>query len=59
MMKSPIGFAGAIAVPQSAGLRSTRVAEDVIDRDDRTRIATTRDIPWRWICELLITFPDG
>jgi glutamyl endopeptidase len=70
-MNSQIGFAGTrnastghdrlatAAHRQSAVLSSARVLEDVIGRDDRLRIVTTRDVPWRWICELLVKFPDG
>ncbi len=33
--------------------------ETVCGADDRVRITPTTGIPWRWICKLFITFPDG
>jgi len=33
--------------------------ESVCGRDDRVQVANTTAIPWRWICKLIITFPNG
>ncbi|MBB3082465.1 trypsin-like serine peptidase [Geodermatophilus sabuli] len=33
--------------------------ETVCGNDDRVRISPCTSIPWRWICELLVTYPDG
>ena len=33
--------------------------ETVCGADDRAQITPANDIPWRWICKLLITFPNG
>lgn len=33
--------------------------EDVCGRDDRVRISPATNIPWRWICQLIITRADG
>ena len=33
--------------------------ETVCGADDRTRITPATNLPWRWICKLFITFPDG
>lgn len=33
--------------------------ETVCDTDDRVRISPATAIPWRWCCELLITYPNG
>lgn len=33
--------------------------ETVCGGDDRTRITPANTNPWRWICKLLITFPDN
>ena len=35
------------------------VAETVCGQDDRVRISPATAIPWRWICELIITMSDG
>jgi len=34
-------------------------AETVCGRDDRVRISPATAIPWRWICQLIITMPNG
>jgi glutamyl endopeptidase len=44
---------------QSASLRSEGLPESVIGADDRSQVTRTASIPWRWICQLLVTFPDG
>ena len=33
--------------------------ESVCGRDDRVQVTNTTSIPWRWICKLIITFPNG
>lgn len=33
--------------------------ETVCGRDDRVRISPATATPWRWICQLAITFPNG
>ena len=33
--------------------------ESVCGRDDRVQITNTTSVPWRWICKLIITFPNG
>ncbi|MGB8690336.1 MAG: serine protease [Microcoleus sp.] len=33
--------------------------ETICGRDDRVRISPATNIPWRWICQLIITFPGG
>ena len=34
-------------------------AEDVCGNDDRTQVTNTTSIPYRWICQLIIRFPNG
>jgi V8-like Glu-specific endopeptidase len=34
-------------------------AETVCGSDDRVRVSPATAVPWRWICQLIITFPDG
>lgn len=33
--------------------------ETICDRDDRTQVMNTTIVPWRWICKLIITFPNN
>ena len=33
--------------------------ESVCGRDDRVQVNNTTSVPWRWICKLIITFPNG
>jgi glutamyl endopeptidase len=33
--------------------------ETVCGSDDRVRVTATTAIPWRWICQLIITMPNG
>jgi glutamyl endopeptidase len=33
--------------------------ETVCGQDDRVQVMNTTIVPWRWICELIITFPNG
>ena len=33
--------------------------ETVCGADDRAQITPANDTPWRWICKLIITFPNG
>ncbi|MCK6497978.1 MAG: serine protease [Nitrospira sp.] len=35
------------------------VPETVCGRDDRVEVTNTTIVPWRWICKLIITFPNG
>jgi glutamyl endopeptidase len=39
--------------PEGAG------PETVCGHDDRVQITATTQIPWRWICQLIITWPSG
>lgn len=34
-------------------------AESVCGRDDRVRVSPATATPWRWICQLIITMPNG
>lgn len=34
-------------------------AESVCGADDRVRVSPATTIPWRWICQLVITMPNG
>jgi len=34
-------------------------AESVCGQDDRVQVMNTTNVPWRWICKLFITFPNG
>lgn len=36
-----------------------QVAESVCGRDDRVRVSPATAVPWRWICQLIITMPNG
>jgi V8-like Glu-specific endopeptidase len=42
-----------------AELTEYAFAESVCGRDDRVRVSPATAIPWRWICELIITMPNG
>ena len=42
-----------------AGSLSYQMPETVCGSDDRTQVTATANIPWRWICELIIQYPDG
>ena len=42
-----------------AGAEEFMDAETICGRDDRVRIDPTSGIPWRWICQLIITRADG
>lgn len=33
--------------------------ETVCDRDDRVEVVNTTVAPWRWLCQLIITFPNN
>ena len=33
--------------------------ETVCGRDDRVEVTNTTAVPWRWICKLIIKFPNG
>lgn len=33
--------------------------ESVCGADDRVQVMNTTSVPWRWICKLIITFPNG
>ncbi len=45
-------------IPES-GLLEFDTPESVCGRDGRVRITATTRVPWRWICQLLITRADG
>lgn len=34
-------------------------AESVCGQDDRVRVTATTSVPWRWLCQLIITMPNG
>src|SRR5260370_906766 len=42
-----------------AGSLAYQLPETVCGSDERTQITATANIPWRWICELIIRYPDG
>jgi glutamyl endopeptidase len=42
-----------------AGALEFKLPETVCGSDDRIRITPTTNIPWRWICQLIITYPNG
>lgn len=51
---------GAESLVDEAFIEETvRVLEVIIGRDDRVRIPTTTNVPWRHMCALRITFPSG
>lgn len=57
---SPDGVATtALANLPDAAATAYLSPETVCGADDRTRITPATNIPWRWICKLFITFPDG
>ena len=69
-MKSEIGFESPKgpapgrdplegASQHSANLHSQGFPEVVVGEDDRSQVINTNDLPWRWICQLFMTFPDG
>lgn len=33
--------------------------ESICGSDDRVRVTNTSAVPWRWICKLIISFPNG
>jgi V8-like Glu-specific endopeptidase len=35
------------------------VLYSLCENDDRKPVMNTTTVPWRWICKLIITFPDG
>jgi V8-like Glu-specific endopeptidase len=35
------------------------VREVIVDQDDREQVSNTLDVPWQWICSLVITAQDG
>ncbi len=43
----------------AAGAEEFVDAETVCGRDDRVRISPATNLPWRWICQLIITRADG
>ena len=45
------------SLPDAATLTYSQ-PETVCGADDRARITPANDIPWRWICKLLIRFPN-
>ena len=44
---------------QDPGAEEFDVPESVCGRDDRVRIRATTRVPWRWVCQLIITRRDG
>jgi glutamyl endopeptidase len=42
-----------------AAAAAPNLVEVVIGADDRTQITATTQVPWRWVCSLLITAGDG
>ncbi len=44
---------------QPSCLMEFEAPETVCGRDDRVRISPATSIPWRWICQLIITRADG
>ncbi len=42
-----------------AGALEFKSPESVCGSDDRIRITPATNIPWRWICQLIITYPNG
>ena len=45
--------------PAEAMVAETLGAETVCGQDDRVRVSPATGIPWRWICQLIITMPNG
>ena len=35
------------------------IKETVCEEDDRVQVMNTTTVPWRWICKLIMKFPDG
>ena len=50
---------GAESVDEATVAEVTSVIEVILGTDDRIRIRTTTQPPWRWICALRIQFPSG
>ncbi len=48
-----------VELPRSCDLEFTDEQESVCGRDDRKRINNTANIPWRMICQLIITRQDN
>ncbi len=48
-----------MSLPRSCDLEFTDEPESVCHNDDRVRITSTTAIPWRMICQLIITRKDG
>jgi glutamyl endopeptidase len=42
-----------------AGSLAYETPETVCGSDDRTQVTATANIPWRWICQLIIQYPNG
>ena len=41
-------------------MRARRTAAgERLRSDDRVEVTNTTAVPWRWICKLIITFPNG
>ncbi len=47
------------ALPRSCDIEYGPEPESVCGRDDRVQVGTTARIPWRYICQLIITLKDG
>ncbi len=53
------GEEGSVEVDEAAIAEAVAQLEVVIGTDDRVRITNTREVPWKRICQLLITAGDG
>ena len=54
------GQEGGMEVDEAFVIEAAAALEEaIVDYDDRKRITKTRQIPWRRICALRITFPSG
>jgi V8-like Glu-specific endopeptidase len=52
-------YEGAVEVDEAFVEEAAQILEVIIGTDDRVRITRTTEIPWRRICALRITFPNG
>ncbi len=46
-------------IPQYKEWTPDWIPKDVCGHDDRAEILNTNTAPWRWICQLLMKFPNG
>jgi V8-like Glu-specific endopeptidase len=47
------------AIPQYQEWTPDWIPKDVCGQDDRAEVLNTNVAPWRWICQLLMKFPNG